>query len=270
MLCLDGAAIILMADGEDKEGIKKILEQLEKLQISVSSIDSRVQKLEIEEDPRASAQVVDDTETTETNVITDHRSRSSTQPTIVGPSSTETSTAADIQKDYERVRDSLNRTPVPDGFRVHDSAVGIKQENKQALKILSKCARYSETALKIVNGVTVIDNQVRISEGELNCLFTCLAAQINFLQCEYTSLVVKSTFDEETASIFRQFENNTQTFSDDSLRSIRVGAELSSLTARNSQAGAGRRVAQRGHRSERGFPRGQRRPTWRSDFAGRL
>ena len=148
--------------------------------------------------------------------------------------------------------------------------MGIKQENKQALKILSKCARYSETALKIVNGVTVIDNQVRISEGELNCLFTCLAAQINFLQCEYTSLVVKSTFDEETASIFRQFENNTQTFSDDSLRSIRVGAELSSLTARNSQAGAGRRVAQRGHRSERGFPRGQRRPTWRSDFAGRL
>ena len=128
LLCLDGAAIILMADGEDKEGIKKILEQLEKLQISVSSIDSRVQKLEIEEDPSASAQVVDNTETTETNVITDHRSRSSTQPTIVSPSSTETSTAADIQKDYERVRDSLNRTPVPDGFRDMTAPWGLSKK----------------------------------------------------------------------------------------------------------------------------------------------
>ena len=84
--------------------------------------------------------------------------------------------AADIQRDYERLRDSLNRTPVPEGLKVYDNSIGIKKEDTYALKILSKCARYTETALKIVSSITAED----IPHGNSDCIFTCLAAEINF------------------------------------------------------------------------------------------
>ena len=69
------------------------------------------------------------------------------------------------------------RTPVPDGFKVHDSQVGIKQEAKGALKIISKCARYGETALRIIIQAKYNDNYgtLTISEGEISCLFACVA-----------------------------------------------------------------------------------------------
>ncbi len=249
----------------DKQDVEKILQQLSQLHISVSSISDRVGKLEAHNSFPDQDDVIP--ETIETS---DQSQRSIRHPTTSGPSSAPLPAVADIQKDFERIRDSLQRTPVPDGYRVHDSAVGIKQENKQALKILSKCARFTETALKIVNQVSVTDNAVNISESEVNCLFTCLAAQINFLQNEYTGLVVKSTFDDETARIFKQFENNSSTFSDSSLRNIRVAAELSSLSSRNTQQrNRNTNTNMRGRSADRGFYRGQRRAGWRNDFAGR-
>ena len=245
----------------DKEDIQKILEKLSNLQLSVNSINQRVDRLESQEEEVSFPTHSQNVDPTVGEPTSDHI-RSNSQPTILGPSAASSSTVADIQRDFERVRDSLQRTPVPDGYRVHDSAVGIKQECKQSLRLLSKCARYAETSLKIVNNVSVTNNTVNISEGELNCLFTCLAAQINYLQNEFTSLVVKSTFDEETARIFKQFENNSSTFSDNSLRNIRVAAELSTLSTRQARRGNPTRG-----RNGRGNFRSYR--GWRSDFAGR-
>ena len=58
---------------------------------------------------------------------------------------------------------------------------------------------------------------------------------MHFLQNEYTSLVVKSTFYDDTAKIFRQLENNLSTFSESALRIIRVAAELSTLSGPRSR-----------------------------------
>ena len=93
-----------------------------------------------------------------------------------------------------------------------------------------------------------------------------MAAQLNFLQSQYTNLVVKSTFDEETARIFKQFENNSTMFSEGSVRNIRVAAELSTLTSCNSQAR--RRTVQRvsARSTSRGFHCGHCRG---SGFGGR-
>ena len=42
--------------------------------------------------------------------------------------------AADIQRDFDRLRESLIRKPVPEGFKVKDNNTGIKKEDKPALK----------------------------------------------------------------------------------------------------------------------------------------
>lgn len=252
----------------EKEDISKILHQLSSFQLQFEKINERIDNLEKQENKSPAQDVNADP----ANNTSDH-DRSNSDPTTTSPSVTTSSTAADIQRDFERIKETLQRTPVPDNYKVRDSAVGIKQDCKQSLKILSKCARYSETAIKIIHQIPVTNNGPDVSEGALNCLFTCVAAQINLLQQEYTNLVVKSTFDDETARIFRQFENNSSTFSDSALQNIRVAAELSTLSIRPSptQPRRGNPIHRGGRSTGRGFFRGYRGNgvNARSDFAGR-
>ena len=75
---------------------------------------------------------------------TDHSTRSRAPLTFtqsISPTEQPFS-AADIQHDFEKVRDSLARIPVPSGLKVNDSISGIKQNCRPALKILAKCARF--------------------------------------------------------------------------------------------------------------------------------
>ncbi|GFO31450.1 hypothetical protein PoB_005795500 [Plakobranchus ocellatus] len=60
------------------------------------------------------------------------------------------SSAADILKDFSRLRDSLVRIPVPNNFKVNHTTTGIKQDCRGILRVLSKCARFAETGLKVL------------------------------------------------------------------------------------------------------------------------
>ena len=154
-----------------------------------------------------------------------------------------------IQRDFENIKDSTNRVILPSHLKVNDAAAGIKQDCKATLKILSKTARYADTGLNIfASSPTAI-----LNETDIQHLYTVLHAQIIFLQTEYSGLVVKSTFDEETSRLFRQLETNASSFSDRSLSNIRVAAELSAIRGRtthqrqNHQRGRG--GFNTGHRS---------------------
>ncbi|KAK3774908.1 hypothetical protein RRG08_007266 [Elysia crispata] len=143
----------------------------------------------------------------------------------------------DVTQEFERVRDKLNRVSLPSSYKVHDSAAGIKQDCKPALKVISRCARFAETGLKQLSTFERDDNGMfclSSSDDEVQSLFTIFAAQSSFLKAEYSSLVVKSSFSAETSRLFRAFENNTSTFSESSLRNMRVAAELSSLSSLSS------------------------------------
>ncbi|GFN90261.1 hypothetical protein PoB_001676700 [Plakobranchus ocellatus] len=177
------------------------------------------------------------------------------------------SSAADILKDFERLRDSLVRIPVPNNFKVNDTTTGIKQDWCGTLRVLSKCARFAETGLKVLT--TLPDERdsssVSIQREDLESIFVVFAAQINFLQSEYAGPVVKSTFNDETSRMFRSFENNASSFSRQSLQSVRIAAELASIHGRTntaSQSWRGRRrgVANQTRGSYSSFPLNRRRP----------
>ncbi|GFR90636.1 hypothetical protein ElyMa_004309200 [Elysia marginata] len=63
-------------------------------------------------------------------------------------------------------------------------------------------------------------------------LFLTFTSQINFVQSEYASLVVNSTFNAEASRLFCSFENNSAAFNNSSLRNVRVAAELAALSNR--------------------------------------
>ncbi|GFO29463.1 reverse transcriptase [Plakobranchus ocellatus] len=186
------------------------------------------------------------------------------------------SSAADILKDFERLRDSLVRIPVPNNFKVNDTTTGIKQDCRGTLSVLSKCARFAETGLKVLT--TLPDERhsssVSIQRDDLESIFVVFAAQINFLQSEYAGLVVKSTFNDETSRIFRSFENNASSFSRQSLQNVRIAAELASIhgrtnTASRSWRGRRRGVANQARGSYSSFPLNRSRDTieYQKDWA---
>lgn len=54
----------------------------------------------------------------------------------------------ELQKDFNRVRDNLLAVELPLFLIVNDYQLGIKNELKPVVKIISKNARYTDTALK--------------------------------------------------------------------------------------------------------------------------
>ena len=168
--------------------------------------------------------------------------------------------SVNVQRCFDNIKESYARVRIPPQYKVNDSANGIKTECRPVLKVISKSARFAETGLKVLASIQDSDPS---GEG-LSELFTIFHAQINFLQAEYSNIVVRSTFDEDTGRIFRQFENNSQALSERSLANIRVAAEISSLQQRHQrpQRSSGRgdtgffnrsRGGHRGVPSNRGF-----------------
>ncbi len=141
--------------------------------------------------------------------------------------------AAELQRDFEIIKDGLNRVRLPNTVKVFDNPRGIKKDCQPTLSVVTKCARYTETAVKQLS--LILDDELGgrpASPDQLRSLFTILQAEINFLQCEYASLIVKSTFDAETATIFKCFEGNSGAFSERSMTNLHRAADITATASR--------------------------------------
>ena len=152
------------------------------------------------------------------------------------------SNTAELQRSYEIIRDSLTKVYLPEDLHVYDSKSGISRECQSTLSVLSKCSRYTETALKQLS--VIVDNpEVQRSAvlPDLRKLFTVLQAEVGYLQGEYTGLMVKSKFDDNTTSLFKCFERNQAAFSDQALNHLRCAAEISAISHRQTGRSRGGR-----------------------------
>ena len=131
--------------------------------------------------------------------------------------------AADVLREYEAIRDKYQKVLLPPEFKVLDSRQGIKKSEQTALNILSKSARFTETALKILK-----DCGDRILLTGAEDLLNVLAAHISVLKSEYAGLVVQSTFDEKVSKLYKTLDNNAATFSTNQIQAIRSAVELES------------------------------------------
>ena len=158
-----------------------------------------------------------------------------------GPNSSPLGSASpsefDIQKRFENLRDSLSRIQLPPDCKVNESQQGIKSECKPALKVISKTARFAEAGLKLISQYSPSDaEEYALTSADIEKLYIIIfQAQINYLQGEYSSLVVRSTFDEETSRLFRAFQNNSQALSEMTLNNVRLAAKLTSKLSRHSR-----------------------------------
>ena len=177
--------ILVMSENQE------ILVQLKELNTSMKSLSERVQKLETKEETPAAEQ---ESQGQDQDGAAEH---------VSSPHNPNVRASVDIQRDFENIKDSLSKVPLPTQYKVNDSSRGIKQEAKSTLSVISKCARFAETGLKIVavtQPLSEDEHTVTIEKEHFQKLFTIYAAQVNFLQGEFAGLVVRNTFDEETVS----------------------------------------------------------------------
>lgn len=160
----------------------------------------------------------------------------------------------ETQRQFDSIKESLSRVSLPTQLKLNESTAGIKQEQKPTLKVITKSARFAETALRHLAHLTSTKQDDSscfvLNEEDMSIFYTIFSAQQQFLQSEYAALVVKNTFDEETSKLFRSFENHTSAFTESSLNNLRIAADLAvsrerTLATRN-RSRANWRARQRG------------------------
>lgn len=167
--------------------------------------------------------------------------------------------AAEVQREYEQIKDGLAKVKLPSELRVFHSASGIKGDSKQAYGILKQAAAYQETAAKwlaVHAGTIRAADQVTISSESLQELFVILLAQAATLKSEYTSLLVGSATNAETQQFFRLFERNPTAFSERELTHLERSVQLAQMQAKSSQRGGRQRGNGGSYRG--GYGRGYR------------
>ena len=86
-----------------------------------------------------------------------------------------------------------------------DSRAGVGKGDLARFQVIQKCARFQETALKLLSSAPAADP---LTEQ----LTTVALAQTRYLQEEYTHLIVANQFDDSTAQLFKTLQHNPATF----------------------------------------------------------
>lgn len=114
----------------------------------------------------------------------------------------------DLQGQVKSLKDALNSIVLPPELKLNDTRghSGIKKPDQDAAKIISKCASFTETALKLLGTLSA----GTVSEDQLGSLHILLTGMMEYLQDEYSSLIVQGTFPKETvAKFYKNFTKGT-------------------------------------------------------------
>lgn len=167
----------------------------------------------------------------------------------VSPTTTIVDSAANLQREFKTLQDSLSRVRLPEELKLVDSKQGIKGKDQPMLHVISQSARYTETALKII----------ATQPEDVASLYVVLSAHMNFLHGEYAGLLVGNTFDQDTAKVFKCLEKNTFAFKGSALTNLRNAAEITAVRSQVQAQQSPPNYTWQGYRGRgRGFQSGNR------------
>ena len=155
----------------------------------------------------------------------------------------------DLQSSFQTVKDSLQRIRLPSDQRLQDSRAGIKRADQPLYNVVAKCGRYVETGLKILQQ---FEDPAESRPQDIQDLYCVMVAHIRYLQDEYSSLLVNSTVNSDTARIFRSFRRNTSGFDRQAIADLRDAAAIVSAARDSGQQTQSNRGFRGGRYSWRG------------------
>ena len=157
----------------------------------------------------------------------------------------------DFQEEYRTISDSVSKIRLRPELKLNDKG-NVKQALRNQSTVIKRCARYTETVLKILTRLG--DNPESASERDLADIYVCAQAEINYLQDEYANLLAENRYGADTASVFRDLQQNTTVFSSNRVDQLRAAIELQG--AHNKAQEARPPAPRRGYSNYRGRGRG--------------
>jgi len=172
------------------------------------------------------------------------------EPTLgagAGPKTTGQDTAnINVQQEFIVIKDSLARVKLPNDLKVNDTFRGVARKDQPRSTVVSKCARYGETLIKLLSAL----DPENVGEGDIQDLTTIAVAQIRYLQEEHALMLVNSNFGDNVEKIYRTFRTNTSAFSPDAISSLEAAVSMANHMPDTNSRG-------RGNWGNRGAPFGR-------------
>ena len=137
--------------------------------------------------------------------------------------------SADLQAEFRAIRDSLSKVKLPQDLVVGGSRAGIGKGDLARFQVIQKCARFQETALKILSSAA------QVADPVINQLTTVTLAQLRFLQEEYTHLIVSNQFDDSTAQLFKTLQHNPATFTPGAVENLQRAVTIAGARQQSRQ-----------------------------------
>ena len=151
----------------------EIGKKLEDLTLAISELTARVANIESRAESHDSHRPSESVDQGRVPIVVTERSTVDSETAV--------SSFDNTSQQFEGLRDRLHRIQVPQHLKVNESSVGLKQEARPTLKILSKCARHSETGLKLLSTLRQDDDGTfALSEDDMQNLFVIFASQCTF------------------------------------------------------------------------------------------
>ena len=141
---------------------------------------------------------------------------------------------SDPQGDFNTLKDTLQKIKLPSDLKLTDSKTGIKGCDTQHANFVQRSAKYAETGMRLISKWSAPD--YNITEADLEDLFTVQFAHMRYCQEEYQALLIKGSYDEGMAKLFRTVRKNTTAFSPDTVESVRTTAILRQAQIQSQQA----------------------------------
>jgi hypothetical protein len=134
------------------------------------------------------------------------------------------------------IKDALQRIKLPTDLKVDDTRQGVQRRDQPRLNNISRCARYSETTLKLLSTI----DPTNVSEGDIQDLVTITVAQTRYLQEEHAMMLVNNNFGEGVEKIYRNLRRNTSLFTPDAIDALQAAVTLNNHTHTEYPRGRGR------------------------------
>jgi len=179
-----------------------------------------------------------------------------------GPQQATASVAVDYQAEYGVIKDSVVGIQLPKNWKLKESRRGVKKDDIPVFEVIKDCARYTETALKIL-GYGPASTQ-GLAACDVQAVITTLLAELQFLEDKYSALVVRSKHSKEVASMFELYNAGTSGLSQRHRQNLVMAVQ----SAPRQDQPQPRETHQQGQRPQRGRPNFQHRPWQDRNYHG--
>jgi len=131
-------------------------------------------------------------------------------------------TYENIQQEFMVIKDTLQRVRLPNELKVNDTSSGVRREDQARAKVVSRCARYSETLVKLLASI----QPDSVSPGDLQDILTVCVAQVRFLQEEQAMMMVSGQYGPRVEKSYRNLRSNTSAFTPAALETLQAAVVL--------------------------------------------